>query len=376
MRFQKSLLYCLLLINFTSHSQSIFFKEWTPLIPSSQLPSSIKCQHSNNNLDLIKFQEKYYLAFRTAPTHFASQKTKLYIISSADFKNWSFEKEICLNTDLREPRFVDYNNELYLYFMEGGTRMFKFQPKHIWRCQLTDHWREQVKTNLDGFVNWRLRVHDNKLYLSAYYGVDLYNAKHEGNLRLFTSTDGLDFTPISTSPQISTKGAEEGEFIFDKQGNLWAVVRLEGSGSYLCFASKDSIDKWTTKFSKLKYDSSLLFEYDNQIYLIARKHLKGNATETEHPTKSERFKNLIRYSFSKKVTALYKINREKMEIESIINFPSTGDNAFPAIAVKDENSFYVLNYSSDIHKRDKVWIVGQLGKTFIYQSEIHFQKKY
>jgi hypothetical protein len=252
--------------------------------------------------------------------------------------------------------------------------MFRFQPKHIWTCILSESgWSEKIRTNLDGFVNWRLRVHAGKLYLSAYYGVDIYNNQHQGNLRLFTSLDGIHFLPISETPQIITKGAEEGEFIFDKEGNLWAVVRLEGSGSLLCFASKDAPDKWTTKFSKLKYDSSLLFEYNDVIYLIARKNLNGNATEVEHPDKKQRFRNLLRYSFSKKVTALYKINRDKMEIESILNFPSTGDTSFPAIAKKDEKSFYLLNYSSDIHKRDKIWIAGQLGKTFIYQTEVHFQ---
>src|SRR5436305_344060 len=83
---------------------------------------------------------------------------------------------------------------------------------------------------------------------------------------LFTSEDGINFSAISKEPQITTQGAEEGEFIFDKEGNIWSTVRLEGSGSYLCFASKDSIDKWTKKFSKKKYDSALLFSKGDDIY--------------------------------------------------------------------------------------------------------------
>lgn len=46
--------------------------------------------------------------------------------------------------------------------------------------------------------------------------------------------------------------------------------------------------------------------------------------------------------------------------------------AFPAIAPKDSNSFYLLNYSSNINKRDKIWIGGQLGKTYIYKTILNF----
>ncbi|MBK8671972.1 MAG: hypothetical protein IPN93_02995 [Bacteroidetes bacterium] len=57
------------------------------VIPSPNLPSEINCKRSNNNLDIAFFKNKYYLAFRTAPTHFASKKTIIYIVSSIDLKN-------------------------------------------------------------------------------------------------------------------------------------------------------------------------------------------------------------------------------------------------------------------------------------------------
>lgn len=365
--------FLILLFSVFTHSfaQKITTSEWKQFVPSNVIPANIKCSNSNNNLDVVAFNGRYYCAFRTAPTHFASKKTRLFIISSADFKTWKYETEFFVKADMREPRFVVYKNQLHFYFFEGGTKMFKFEPKHIWTSVLNDTgWCAKIKTNLDGFVNWRFRTHNDKIYLSAYYGVNLYNEGHQANLRLFTSEDGIHFQPISEQAQITTKGAEEGEFIFDKQGNLWSTVRLEGSGSYLCFASKDSLDKWSRKFSKLKYDSALLFAKDDDIYLVSRRHLKGNATEIEIPNKRQRRKNLIRYSFSKKVTALFKINKEKMEIEHVMDFQSTGDTAFPGIAQKDDSTFYLLNYSSNIHKRSKIWIGGQLGKTFIYQTEL------
>ena len=73
------------------------------LIPSDKLPKNIVCQKANNNLDLVKYHGKYYVAWRTAPSHFASAKTMLYVISSTDMEQWNYETEFHLGADMREP---------------------------------------------------------------------------------------------------------------------------------------------------------------------------------------------------------------------------------------------------------------------------------
>ncbi len=350
-----------------SGKQNIDTSGWQQLIPSDKLPNEIKCMNSNNNLDAILFNDRYYVAFRTAPSHFASKKSKIYVISSLDFNNWRFEKEIHLGNDLREPRFADYKNDLFLYFFEGGNHPLKFEPKHIWMTRLVDksNWSPLVDLSLDGFVPWRLRVKEDTLYLSAYYGKDIYSSKHKGDLRLFKSTDGFNWQPISKSPQTPKIGGEEGEFVFDTLGNLWGTVRLEGDGGMIVHAKADNIAKWTTKYTKKKYDSALLLEHNNDIFLISRRNLDGNASKGDN-----RLYNLIRYSFTRKKTALFKLNKENLSLDFIKDFPSTGDNSFPALAnVKEQKgTYYLLNYSNDIYGKEKNWIRGQLGKTYIYFS--------
>ncbi len=322
----------------------------------------------------MKYKSRYYVGFRTAPTHFASKKTMTYVMSSEDFNDWRYECEFYVGADMREPRFVVYKDSLYFYFFEGGKDMLKFQPRHIWMSSTAGDgkWTDKQNTGMDGYVPWRFKTHQGKIYLSAYYGVELYKNKHKAELRLMTSTDGLHFEPISETPQITTKGAEEGEFEFDKEGNLWATIRLEGSGSYVVFASKDSLHVWQHWFSKHKYDSALMFEHKDEMYVVARRHIKGAATKVEVPTATQRRNNLLKYSFSRKYTALYKLDKEKHCLNHLMDFPSTGDNAFPGIAKIDENSYYLLNYSSDIHKREKNWVTGQFGKTYIYWTVLRF----
>lgn len=356
---------------------SISTTTWQQLVPSTNLPKALKIRHSNNNIDACTYKGRYYVAFRTAPTHFASKKTRIYIISTTDFKDWRVENQFWLGYDMREPRFVQLNDQLLFYFFEGGKKKFKFQPRFIWTCSTTGDgkWSEKQNINLNGYVPWRIKLHQNTLYLSAYYGVNLYKNSHKADLRLFTSVNGVDFQPISKEPQVTTKGAEEGEFEFDAQGNLWATIRLEGSGSFVAFAHKDSLHRWQTWFDKRKYDSALMFRRADNFYVVARRHLRdgGNATPIENPSRRQRRRNLVRYSFSRKRTALYQLDKQNHQLIHLQDFPSHGDNAFPAIAPIDNNSYYLFNYSNNIKRGDKKWIWGQLGKTNIYWTILTFK---
>jgi hypothetical protein len=69
---------------------------WELLIPSEKTDDRVACMDGNNNLDVVRFNGRFYIGFRTAPSHFASDKTKLYIISSSDLEYWDYEHEIHL----------------------------------------------------------------------------------------------------------------------------------------------------------------------------------------------------------------------------------------------------------------------------------------
>lgn len=373
-----SLLASLLHAQQAPDTSRISYTAWQQLVPSDALPDNMPhIQHSNNNIDAVAFAGKYYVAFRTAPTHFASRRTRLYVMSTSDFKTWEKETELHVGYDMREPRFLVKGSRLLFYFFEGGKRKFRFQPRHIWCLETigNGNWTPKQNIELDGYVPWRFKMRGDTIYLSAYYGVNLYKNKHNADLRLFRSLDGLNFEPISEAPQVSTKGAEEGEFEFDTLGNLWATVRLEGSGAYVAFAHRDSLHHWHTTFDRRKFDSALMFRRGNDFYVIARRHLRddGYATKVEVPTRRQRRRNLLRYSFARKRTALYWLDQQKRQLIHLIDFPSHGDTAFPALAPIDANSYFLLNYSNKIGKGDKKWIWGQLARTYIYATTLKFE---
>ena len=54
------------------------------IVPSAGLPSSAPVLVANNNLDVIRFGGRAWLAWRTAPDHYASDRTLVVVVSSAD----------------------------------------------------------------------------------------------------------------------------------------------------------------------------------------------------------------------------------------------------------------------------------------------------
>lgn len=369
MKYILSLSIIYLLLTNSILGQAIENSEWQKIIPSNELPSNVKSQRANNNLDLAFFSGKYYLAFRTAPSHFASKKTKLYVLRTNNFNDWEFENEVFFGTDLREPRFYQRNDTLFMMFMKLGSKVTKFQPQGVFVSYLntkTNKWSpvSEVKIPL-GYVPWRIIHHKDIFYLSTYDGINEYDVNQPSEFRIFTSTDGLNWNKISDKPQIQHERAiAEIEFIFDDQEDIWGIARLEFDGSYIVHAKKGDYTNFEFWYSPHKFDSPLLFSHKGNIYLVARRNLKGPLVRKKGKHKS----NLVKYSLTKKTTSIYLLDTQNKSIKLIKDFNATGDNAFPAISIKNNNEYYLLNYSSDINKRRKNWIIGQLGKTYIYKS--------
>ena len=227
-------------------------------------------------------------------------------------------------------------------------------------------WSLPIDQHLDGFVPWRVRNIDGTLYLSAYLGVGLYGKDHRSDLRLFSSRSGMDWKPVSEAPQCDLPYAEEGEFIADKTGDLWGTIRFEGYGGALFHADKTDWGKWTLYPTDDKYDSALLFGHKDDLYLVARRNIPGRANRFK-----SRKRNLLHYSLTRKCTALYKINREAKTVDHVLDFESTGDNAYAGIIQTGADEYLVFNYSSD-PKHKKNWIRGQLGRTNIYTYRLVF----
>jgi len=349
------------------------------IVPGPGLPAQVKPLKSNNNVDIASYKGRFYMAFRTAPTHFAASNTKLYVVSSADAKKWDFETTFNLGGDLREPRFLVFKDKLFLYFFKGGVNPLSFAPEHIYALEFAApaKWSEPKPIYEPGYVIWRAKEHDGKAYMSVYYGVGLYSNETEpGHLRLLVSDDGYNYRMVNNREVSSEVSAEEGEFEFDEEGNLYATIRLEMKGGKVCFARKTALTEWDCRFTPYKYDSALMFRHGGDFYVIARRNVAGPYnTGSKILPRSLRSKwYLAKYSLTRKRTALYKLDKEKMELVPLFDFPSIGDTAYAGIVPVSDDKYLVVNYSCDINGFDWNWLGGQVfGGTNIYAFTLDFK---
>ena len=347
-----------------------------------QLPDSLTLMDSMNNVDMIRHTQngvqRYYLAFRTAPNHFASTRTLMHVLSSANGRYWQTEDTIHLGADMREPRFLSFKGRLFFYFFKGGTDPFAFEPERMYVSEhIAGGWSLPQPFYEPGYVPWRARVYGDQAYLSTYYGRGLYGAQDKAAVRLLVSQDGLDWKPVSEQPQLTIPGAEEPEFDFDEKGDIWGTIRLENQGGMLFHARHGELGSWETIKLKDKYDSALMLKHKNNFYLIARRNVDGTMDKAPAgwPDEWRKWINLGRYWVTTKRTALYRFDTDTKTITPLFDFPSHGDTAFPALAPIDENRYWFINYSSPLGiGRDDNWVTGQLRQTRLYESVLSFDK--
>ncbi len=330
------------------------------------------------------------MAWRSAPTHFASKSTQMFVVSSSDDgQTWSHEQTIALEADVREPLLYVAQDQLFLTFFEGGTDPLAFEPNQPWRSeyQAPGQWTDPERWGEQGEVPWDVIHHDGKLFMTSYLG-NHYEFGEPGDvsLRLQHSEDGKTWTPVGEVAEVYRGGASEAAFEFDEEGDLWAVLRNEdgddtGFGSLLCTASSSDLSQWDcpTKSDPKRYDSPRMFRHDSELYMVARRDIGGpyDQADPSLPFADQQMQNLTAYSGRAKTTALYWINRTAQQVEHLIDLPGAGDTAFPSVVQEGPHTYRVANYTSPLYDPDRTWFEGQVSRegTQLYTMTLRFEER-
>ncbi len=351
---------------------------WQQLLPGEGIPADLPLQAANNNCDAVLHEGRTYLSVRSGPHHFASDQTQVFVLSSADRVSWELERTFDLpGGDLREPRFFSFAGRLLFYFFKAGTDPLAFEPRSIYVSERRGpgDWSEPRAIFRPGYVVWRVREHEGQAYMSVYRGEGLYTTSDRpGEVRLLVSSDGLTWEPITPEPQVSRVGASECDFVFDEQGGLVALVRLEVQGSLVCTAKPAALGTWEQTYSRHKYDSPLLLQQGGEVYAVARRNVAGAFYRGPDaaPAALRRAWSLARYSLTRKRTCLYRLDLERRAPTPLFDLPSRGDTAFAGAVRLGENRWWLVNYSSPREGPDLPWLAGQVGRTHLYAGELVF----
>ena len=357
------------------------------VVPSDALPGDMVLQDANNNLDVAEHNNRIYLAFRTAPSHFASPLARLYVVSTADRETWRLETTYTMGTDLREPRLLSWKGELFLYFAVLGEYVWEFTPKGmmVMKMDAEGSWSEPDWFYEEGFIPWRARVIDGVPYMLTYVGGEnIYDMDGEGvHVHWLTTENGVDWEPvIEGQPVVLSGGVSETDFTFLDDGTLIAVSRNEagdeqsGWGMKICRAEADSLGDWNCVDDPKKYDSPLVFGQDNRVFLIGRRNL----TETgyydlgvEDPSyremsfEDQSMEYELAYWQTPKRCSLWEVDSDTLEVNFILDLPSAGDTCFASAVEAAHGQYEIYNYSSPFEDADLAWVEGQTGKTLIHR---------
>ncbi|MEZ4389762.1 MAG: hypothetical protein R3A48_01600 [Polyangiales bacterium] len=364
--------------------------ETRQVIPGEGLPPETPAGNSNNNLDVARHDGRIYLAWRTAPDHFASSETRLFVVSSADERSWRYETRLSLDRDLREPRFLAWNGRLLLYVSRLGTDPMRFEPQGVSVSErLPDgSWTALEDIRLPGAVAWRTRVERGTPYMLAYRGgenIYLFN-NLPLDVDLLTTADGRAWTPLDPAMRaVYHGGGSEADFALGDDGALFAVIRNEagddtGWGSLVCRADANALSRWRCRNDPKKYDSPLMFWHDGEAYLVARRNVTADGAYDGQRRGLNRTAQSVQYQLAygntPKRCALWRYVQFEDRVAWVLDLPSRGDTCFPAViagANPDERVIY--DYSSPIDGDDVSWRVGQRGPTRIYRHVLRFARR-
>lgn len=355
------------------------------VVPSAGLPPEAVVQQANNNLDVVRHSDgRVYLAWRTAPSHFAGTQTAIQVVSSTDERHWRFEHSFAVGSDLREPRFLSLDGRLFLYVSRLGKDPFDFEPSGFSVSELGAQGFSPLEpVYKPGYILWRAKIIGDQAVAVAYGGGGSIYSYGEGSLttELLTTRDGRHFAAWrGKQPVVLTGGGSETDFALGADGSLLAVVRNEagdasGWGSKLCRAPGWDLMRWTCNADPKKYDSPLVFEQDGETYVVARRNrtADGRYDVASGPRALHSARNQLAYIREAKRCSLFRFVSPEDRLAFVLDLPSRGDTCFPSLLRgSDPSEIVIYDYSSDVDGPDLPWAAGQRRPTFIYRHVLRF----
>jgi hypothetical protein len=356
------------------------------IVPGPGLPAEAAIDRANDNLEVVRHSDgRVYLAWRTAPSHFAGTRTAINVVSSADEEHWRFEARFAPGFDLREPRWLSLDGRLHLYVSRLGTSPFAFEPRGMSLSTRLPggSWGDLQPVGPAGFIGWRIRVVGGRAWMIGYSGGSSIYSFDGGslNVQLLTSGDGQRWSPaVGQDGVVLRGGGSETDFGFDAGGGLHAVTRNEagdadGFGSKLCHAPAGDLQRWQCRSDGKKYDSPLVFAHGDELYVVARRNVTASGRYDVHggPRLFRAIGNALSYIVTGKRCSLWRYDRPRQSLAFVLDLPSRGDTCFASMLPgRNPDEVVLYDYSSDIHGPDLPWAAGQRRETYIYRHVLRF----
>jgi hypothetical protein len=325
------------------------------------------CRH-NENTDMIAWNGALWLVHRTALSQTLGPNSALHVYQSTD-NGASFHEtariEAPTDRDIRDPCFYVVGGRL---FIKALTRV---TPPITESNRDTDvdtvavgmssadgiNWTDKQPIGPHGWSFWRIKENAGIYYTAAYEDGDQA-------VVLFTSTDGLTWTPGPLVYGVSADATVETELTFMPTGKLLALVRTDGTDAELlgdqgrlrtqiCWSDPPYTSfRCPAVFMRQRLDGPLTFFWKGRLFVVARKHLQGTG---------------------RKRTSLFEIRGDfdggDLSIGEWGELPSAGDTSYAGVVPIDDTHVMVSWYSGDL-QLDQAWVLAMFNLTSIWLGTI------
>lgn len=322
-----------------SHSNTSF--AGSPDLPEVEVVSVRKAFDNGEHnafTDLCKFQDRFFLTFRSCPDgHGVNPTSSIIVLASDDTKTWEEVHRFNVpRRDVRDPHFLVFDDKLFIY--TGAWYCGDSAPKSyemnqhlgfaVWSADGTTWQGPAMLEGTYGHYVWRAAQFGDKAYLCG-------RRKHEFaetqtreerdalvESALLESTDGLVWRKVGL---FQDRLGDETAFLFEDDGSILAVARCGGNRPAQICRSEPPYSNWQRTTLDRYIGGPLLVKWDGHYLVGGRSTLSGSAK-----------------------TSLCWLDGDQLQEFAVL--PSGGDNSYPGFVALDDKHAVVSYYSS--HERD------------------------
>jgi hypothetical protein len=306
--------------------------------------------------DLVRFQGKLYLTFRSCPDgHAVNPTASVIVLTSDDGRQWRpVHRFSVAERDTRDPHFLVFRGKLFVYtgtWYSGPTTLpYKEYDlnKHLGYASWTDNgtqWHSPILLEgTFGHYVWRAAAFGDKAYLCGRRKIDFaVTPRGEGRQvesMMLESDDGLVWRKRA---RFQETAGDETAFLFQPDGTLLGIGR-RGSANAQLLRSRPPYTQWERKDLDRYVGGPLIVRWGDRIVVAGR-----NKTQDRGPK-----------------TSFCWLDGDRLH--EFAELPSGGDNSYPGFVELQPGRALISYYSS--HERDAS------GKTItaIYLAELVLEK--
>jgi len=308
-------------------------------LPAVEVVSVRRVFHNGEHnafTDLVRFKDRFYLAFRSCPDgHMVHPTAAIIILASDDATEWApvHRFSVALR-DPRDPHFLVFQDKLFLY--TGAWYCGASTParedydlnRHLGYAAWSEdgeRWHGPVMLEgTFGHYVWRAAAHGGKAYLCARRKIGFeITGRGEGDRvksLMLESDDGLVWRKRAVFQGIS---GDETAFLFEPDGAVLGVGRRRGNAQLL--RSEPPYRDWERKDLDCFIGGPLLARWGGRCLVGGRKITPGGPK-----------------------TALWWLAGDRLR--EFAELPSGGDTSYPGFVELAPGQALVSYYSS--HERD------------------------